>query len=69
MLRFNRDFLFGTATSAHQIEGENKNSDWWYYEQIGKLPFKSGKSCNHWEKYEEDIALMATLDIDHIVSR
>ncbi|ASJ07291.1 glycoside hydrolase family 1 protein [Thermococcus pacificus] len=60
-LKFPEGFLFGTATAAHQIEGENRWNDWWYYEQIGKLPYKSGKACNHWEKYEEDIGLMAEL--------
>jgi len=61
MLKFPSNFIFGTATAAHQIEGDNKSSDWWYYEQMGKLPFKSGKACNHWEMYGEDIELMATL--------
>ncbi|MDK2869073.1 MAG: beta-glucosidase [Pyrococcus sp.] len=60
-LKFPEEFLFGTATAAHQIEGENKWNDWWYYEQIGKLPYKSGKACNHWEFYKEDIQLMANL--------
>ncbi|MFA4701563.1 glycoside hydrolase family 1 protein [Pyrococcus kukulkanii] len=63
-LKFPNDFLFGTATAAHQIEGDNKWNDWWYYEQIGKLPYKSGKACNHWELYREDINLMAELGYD-----
>jgi beta-glucosidase len=25
---FPENFLWGTATAAHQIEGNNKNSDW-----------------------------------------
>ncbi len=61
MLKFPQNFIFGTATAAHQIEGDNKNNDWWYYEQTGKLPFKSGKACNHWEMYRDDIELMASL--------
>ncbi|MFC1625081.1 family 1 glycosylhydrolase, partial [Patescibacteria group bacterium] len=28
-MKFPQDFIWGTATSAHQIEGNNKNSDWW----------------------------------------
>lgn len=58
---FPEKFLFGTSTAAHQVEGDNKWNDWWYYEQIGKLPYKSGKACNHWELYREDIELMAEL--------
>ena len=27
-----RDFLLGTATAAHQIEGGNTNNDWWRWE-------------------------------------
>jgi len=61
---FPKSFLFGTATSSHQIEGNNKWNDWWYYEQIGKLPYKSGKACNHWELYKEDISLMHSLGYD-----
>ena len=61
MLRFPSNFLFGTATSAHQIEGDNIYNDWWHYEQEGKLPYKSGKACNHWNLYSQDIELMASL--------
>ncbi|BAD86016.1 membrane-bound beta-glycosidase, GH1 family [Thermococcus kodakarensis KOD1] len=58
---FPEKFLFGTSTAAHQVEGDNKWNDWWYYEEMGKLPYKSGKACNHWELYREDIELMAEL--------
>ncbi len=61
MLKFPEHFIFGTATAAHQIEGDNKSNDWWHYEQMGKLPYKSGKACNHWELYRDDIELMASL--------
>ena len=36
--KFPKDFLWGTATAAHQIEGNNKNSDWWLWEQSRKYP-------------------------------
>ena len=61
MLKFPPNFIFGTATAGHQIEGDNKSSDWWYYEQNGKLPFESGKACNHWNLYRQDIELMHSL--------
>ncbi|MHA2272567.1 MAG: family 1 glycosylhydrolase [Candidatus Hodarchaeales archaeon] len=28
-LTFPKDFLWGAATSTHQIEGGNKNNQWW----------------------------------------
>ncbi|ALM75089.1 glycoside hydrolase family 1 protein [Thermococcus barophilus] len=54
-------FIFGTATSSYQIEGDNIWSDWWYWAEKGRLP-KAGKACNHWELYKEDIELMASLN-------
>ncbi|RLF80963.1 glycoside hydrolase family 1 protein [Thermococci archaeon] len=63
-IKFFDEFIFGTATSSHQIEGNNKWNDWWYYEQMGKLPYKSNKACNHWELYKEDISLMHSLGYD-----
>lgn len=30
---FPRGFLWGTATAAHQVEGNNTNNDWWAWEQ------------------------------------
>ena len=32
-LTFPKGFLWGTASAAHQVEGDNKNCDWWEYEQ------------------------------------
>ena len=29
MLHFPKGFRWGSATAAHQIEGNNVNSDWW----------------------------------------
>jgi len=63
-IKFFDEFIFGTATSSHQIEGNNKWNDWWYYEQMGKLPYKSNKACNHWKLYKEDISLMHSLGYD-----
>jgi beta-glucosidase len=42
-------FLFGAATAAHQVEGNNFNNDWWKYEQT-----PSGKACNSYVLYKED---------------
>ncbi|MCY0868212.1 MAG: glycoside hydrolase family 1 protein [Desulfurococcus sp.] len=58
---FPSGFLFGTATAAHQVEGDNIYNDWWKWEVEGRLPYKSGKACNHWEMYKQDIELMSKL--------
>jgi beta-glucosidase len=31
--KFPDGFLWGTASAAHQVEGDNRNSDWWEFEQ------------------------------------
>jgi beta-glucosidase/6-phospho-beta-glucosidase/beta-galactosidase len=63
MKGFPEGFLFGTATSAHQIEGSNTNSDWWEWEQSPGTPCvePSGDACDFYHRYREDIALMAGL--------
>ena len=42
--RFPRDFLWGAATSSHQVEGDNMNNDWWEWEQRGMVEEASGKA-------------------------
>ena len=54
-------FLFGVATSSHQIEGDNKYNDWWFYEEKGKYKTRSGKACNSYEMYKEDNKLVKSL--------
>ena len=61
MIEFPKNFTFGTATASHQIEGDNIYNDWWHWETTGRLKVKSGKACNHWELYHEDIELMSKL--------
>ena len=48
-----KDFLLGAAMSAHQVEGNNTHSDWWYWEELGRLP-KSGLACDYWERFAEE---------------
>lgn len=54
---FPANFLFGAATSSHQVEGDNRWNDWWEYERAGLLPFESGRSCDHYHRYAEDFDL------------
>ncbi|MFH1648251.1 MAG: glycoside hydrolase family 1 protein [Patescibacteria group bacterium] len=65
-MKFPQDFTWGTATAAHQIEGNNKNSDWWEWEnnkkENQKYPLEpSGIACDSYNRYEEDFDLCAEL--------
>src|SRR4030095_12449474 len=55
--RFPAGFLWGAATSSHQVEGDNRANDWWEFEQAGRLPYSSGNACAHFERYESDFDL------------
>jgi beta-glucosidase len=58
-------FLWGTATSAHQIEGGNWNNDWWAWEHDDASPCTepSGDACDSWNRWDEDVALVADLGL------
>ena len=56
-------FLWGCATAAHQVEGNNTNSDFWTLEHLQQSMFKepSGDACDHYHLYPQDIAMLADL--------
>ena len=56
-------FLWGAATAAHQVEGNNVNSDEWVLEHLKPSIFTepSGDACDHYHRYGDDIALLAGL--------
>lgn len=59
---FPKNFIWGTATSAYQTEGNNINTDWWQWEQKIKpadtMPAEpSGNACDSYTRYEEDFDL------------
>lgn len=56
-------FLWGTAISAHQSEGNNTNSDMWLNEHVPGTLFRepSGDGCDSYDRYPEDIAIAASL--------
>jgi beta-glucosidase len=60
---FPGEFLWGSATAAHQVEGDNKNSDWWAFEHMPDTPCKepSGAAIEHYKRYPRDMALLAGL--------
>jgi beta-glucosidase len=52
---FPRGFLWGTATAAHQVEGNNTNNQWWAWEQAGHTDGTSGLACDWWGgRWRED---------------
>ncbi len=55
---FPRGFLWGTATAAYQVEGNNSNSNWYAWEQKqGKIIHgdKAGLACDWWNgRWRED---------------
>lgn len=55
-------FLWGAATSAHQVEGNNHN-DWSEWEKLGRVAHQehSGAAAGHYERYADDFALAAEL--------
>ena len=62
-ITFPDGFLWGTATAAHQIEGGNINNDWWAMEHdpTSGCADVSGDACDSFNRYPEDIALVAGL--------
>jgi beta-glucosidase len=63
MVRFPDGFLWGSATAAHQIEGNNWANDWWAWEHAPSTPCvePSGDACDHEHRFREDIALVARM--------
>ena len=63
---FPKDFKWCVATSAHQIEGGNENSDWWDWEQTPghiKNGDRSGRAPGHWDHLDEDVRLLQDLHV------
>ena len=55
--KFPRGFLWGSVTSAYQVEGGNLNSDW----EVLFSP-KAGAACEHYRRFEEDFDLAKSLN-------
>ena len=60
-MSFPKGFFIGAATAAHQVEGNNIHSDYWAQELLPHTSFTepSGLTCDHYNRYEEDIRLLA----------
>lgn len=56
---FPQGFLWGCATSSHQVEGQNRLNDWWQWEsQEGHIleGHRSGRACDWWDgRWKDDL--------------
>jgi beta-glucosidase len=66
MARFPDGFLFGASVGAHQVEGGNVNSDWWWWEHMTGTPCAepSGDACDFYHRFAEDIAMLAGFGLE-----
>src|SRR5215210_6504071 len=63
-MRFPAGFLWGAATAAHQVEGNNIHSDWWHAEAAGRLPHRSDLACDSWTNWADDIRLLKDMHLN-----
>ena len=63
---FPKGFLWGAATSSHQIEGNNTASDIWLVEHVKSPLFRepSGDACNSLELWPTDLDLVRNLGLN-----
>jgi beta-glucosidase len=63
---FPEGFLWGTATAAHQVEGNNVNSDCWVMENVKPTVFaeRSGDAANSFVLWPVDLDLVKNLGLN-----
>ncbi len=57
ILKFPKNFHWGTATSAYQVEGGIRN-DW---SRVGER-YDAGIACDHYHRFEEDFDLAKSMN-------
>jgi len=55
IVKFPQGFLWGSATSAYQVEGGIENCDW-------SKVYPAGIACDHYNRYEKDFDLAKSLN-------
>lgn len=60
------EFLWGTAISGHQSEGNNLNADAWYLEHHQPSAFTepSGDACDSYHLFDRDLDIAASLGLN-----
>ncbi|MGL1894486.1 MAG: glycoside hydrolase family 1 protein [Spirochaetaceae bacterium] len=63
-IKFPKQLLFGSATAATQIEGGDKNSNWYHWSLKGKIANNDSSivAADHYNRYKEDIELMKEMN-------
>lgn len=63
ILEFPEGFWWGSGISSHQVEGGNRNNDWWAFETRDRITGgdRSGQACDHYHRYETDFRHAADL--------
>ena len=57
ILKFPKNFYWGTTTSAYQVEGGIRN-DW----SVAGKKFDAGRACDHYHRFEEDFDLAKAMN-------
>lgn len=59
-----KKILLGSSTAATQIEGGDKNSNWYHWSLQGKIANNESSivASDHYNRYQEDIALMKEMN-------
>ncbi|MEU4449302.1 family 1 glycosylhydrolase [Actinosynnema sp. NPDC050801] len=59
-------FLWGAATAAHQVEGNNTSSDLWAVENAPDpiMPERSGDACDSYHRWREDLDIVRDLGLN-----
>lgn len=65
-MRFPDGFMWGAATAGHQVEGDNRNSDTWFLENVTPTIFKekSGRACNSYQRWRDDVDLAIAIGLN-----
>jgi beta-glucosidase len=65
LITFPEGFLWGAATASHQVEGNNRNNDWWQWEKQPNTIAEGGRSgvaADWWAgRAEEDLRRAAAM--------
>jgi len=63
---FPHDFMWGVASSAHQVEGGCHNNQWTAWEKLGRIKSgdQVGQACDWWNNAEQDFDLAQSLGVN-----